>query len=250
MPKSGEGVSLPGASRGKKGRNRQQHGFIAQEVENIVPEVVFEDAKGFKAVAYSRLVPILARALSAALDRLDNLEHVAVRAPENTWSKTGGSSKTPPSSYSSLSENPVGHTGTAEHHGDSRGGHGMVDHRGKYYAMGAARAVDDVASGAVLEGVAGGLIVVDDVAVDKRENRRLPILGPPREKDKRGEEAPVAMTNQKQHQLLAENSDLRARVSKLEGKVLDVERRMALMFGASGDEEEQEGAMRHSKLGC
>lgn len=53
---------------------RLQYGFIAQEVESLIPEVISEDAQGFKAVAYSRLVPIVASALGAALDRLDALE--------------------------------------------------------------------------------------------------------------------------------------------------------------------------------
>lgn len=53
---------------------RRQLGFIAQEVEDVVPEVVAEDGNGYKTVAYSRLVPTLAAALSSALDRLDRLE--------------------------------------------------------------------------------------------------------------------------------------------------------------------------------
>lgn len=52
----------------------RQYGFIAQEVESLIPEVVSEDAQGFKAVAYSRLVPVVASAVGAALDRLDALE--------------------------------------------------------------------------------------------------------------------------------------------------------------------------------
>lgn len=52
----------------------RQYGFIAQEVESLIPEVVSEDAQGFKAVAYSRLVPVVASAVCAALDRLDALE--------------------------------------------------------------------------------------------------------------------------------------------------------------------------------
>ena len=57
--------------------DRRQLGFIAQEVEVVAPEVVSEDAHGFKVVAYSRLVPLLASALSAALARLDKLENAA-----------------------------------------------------------------------------------------------------------------------------------------------------------------------------
>lgn len=46
----------------------------------MAPEVVAEDGNGYKTVAYARLVPTLATALSAALDRLDRLEE----APAST----------------------------------------------------------------------------------------------------------------------------------------------------------------------
>lgn len=61
---------------------RRQQGFIAQEVEQVAPEVVAEDGNGYKTVAYSRLVPTLAAALSAALDRLDKLEESTRSAPK------------------------------------------------------------------------------------------------------------------------------------------------------------------------
>jgi cell shape-determining protein MreC len=40
-----------------------QIGFIAQEVEKIVPEVVRTDEKGFKSVEYSKVVALLIEAL-------------------------------------------------------------------------------------------------------------------------------------------------------------------------------------------
>lgn len=61
-----------GASDGSM--RKRQVGLIAQEVEEVVPEVIAEDRQGFKAIAYSRLVPIVVSALSSALDRLDSLE--------------------------------------------------------------------------------------------------------------------------------------------------------------------------------
>ncbi|CAM9201060.1 unnamed protein product [Hapterophycus canaliculatus] len=66
--------SKAGSSQRRASGGRRQHGFIAQEVEKVAPEVVAEDGSGYKAVAYSRLVPALATALSAALNRLDILE--------------------------------------------------------------------------------------------------------------------------------------------------------------------------------
>lgn len=73
-------ASKAGNSQTTTHGDRRQHGFIAQEVEQVAPEVVAEDSKGYKTVAYSRLVPALSTALSAALDRLDRLEE----APAST----------------------------------------------------------------------------------------------------------------------------------------------------------------------
>lgn len=67
-------TSKSGSFRRWAHAGRRQHGFIAQEVEKVAPEVVAEDDSGYKAVAYSRLVPTLAAALSEALNRLDTLE--------------------------------------------------------------------------------------------------------------------------------------------------------------------------------
>lgn len=47
----------------------QQIGMIAQEVEEVAPEVV-ADANGFKAVSYSRLVPLLIEALKAQQEQV------------------------------------------------------------------------------------------------------------------------------------------------------------------------------------
>ncbi|SFB93960.1 Chaperone of endosialidase [Flexibacter flexilis DSM 6793] len=47
----------------KKFDDRLQVGFIAQEVEAIVPELVHTDSKGFKAVNYAQFTPILVEAL-------------------------------------------------------------------------------------------------------------------------------------------------------------------------------------------
>ncbi|KAJ0412339.1 hypothetical protein ATCC90586_009529 [Pythium insidiosum] len=42
---------------------RRELGFIAQHVERVLPEVVGQDADGFKFVAYARVVPVLVEAL-------------------------------------------------------------------------------------------------------------------------------------------------------------------------------------------
>ncbi|MCA1620537.1 MAG: tail fiber domain-containing protein [Acidobacteria bacterium] len=41
----------------------RQVGFVAQEVERVVPEAVVRDAEGFRSVAYSHLVPVVVEAV-------------------------------------------------------------------------------------------------------------------------------------------------------------------------------------------
>ena len=43
--------------------NDSQIGFIGQELESILPEVVFTDPKGYKSLDYSRLTPVLVEAI-------------------------------------------------------------------------------------------------------------------------------------------------------------------------------------------
>ena len=43
--------------------NSTQMGFIAQEVEQVVPELVVEDSEGFKAVSYARSTALLVNAI-------------------------------------------------------------------------------------------------------------------------------------------------------------------------------------------
>ena len=63
--------------------NDRQLGFSAQEIEKLFPEIVQTDAKGYKAVDYSRLTPVLVEAvkdqqkeieeLKARLDKMERL---------------------------------------------------------------------------------------------------------------------------------------------------------------------------------
>src|SRR5262249_61483092 len=41
----------------------KQIGFIAQEVEQVLPELVNTDANGYKSVAYANVVPVLVEAV-------------------------------------------------------------------------------------------------------------------------------------------------------------------------------------------
>jgi len=48
---------------GRRFPEGRQLGFIAQEVEKVLPEVVVKDADGFYAIDYGRLTPVLVQAL-------------------------------------------------------------------------------------------------------------------------------------------------------------------------------------------
>ncbi len=49
----------------------KQIGFIAQEVEQVLPEMVHTDEKGFKSVAYSDAVPVLVEAIKEQQKQID-----------------------------------------------------------------------------------------------------------------------------------------------------------------------------------
>ena len=50
-------------------------GFIAQEMEEIIPEVVGTDANGYKSIAYSSLTPILAAAIQEQQYQIEDLKN-------------------------------------------------------------------------------------------------------------------------------------------------------------------------------
>lgn len=49
-------------------------GFLAQELEQVIPEVVITDANGYKSVDYGRLTPLLVEAIKEQQQRIDKLE--------------------------------------------------------------------------------------------------------------------------------------------------------------------------------
>ncbi len=52
----------------------KQIGLIAQEVENIIPEIVSTNADGYKSVDYAKLVPLLIEAIKEQQKRIEALE--------------------------------------------------------------------------------------------------------------------------------------------------------------------------------
>jgi len=63
---------LRGTSYVKDGKN--SIGVIAQEVETVFPEVVLDDADGYKSVAYGNLVGVLIEAVKELSARVEQLE--------------------------------------------------------------------------------------------------------------------------------------------------------------------------------
>ncbi len=55
--------------------DKNQIGFIAQEIEKIFPEMVFTDEKGFKSVDYARLTPVLVEAIKELNSKNEKLEN-------------------------------------------------------------------------------------------------------------------------------------------------------------------------------
>lgn len=61
-------------------RRRRDLGLIAQDVELVLPEVVHTDPDGAKAVAYTRIIPVLLEAIKEQQHRLHDLEESLERA--------------------------------------------------------------------------------------------------------------------------------------------------------------------------
>lgn len=59
----------------KKFSTQKQIGFIAQEVEKVLPEAVTKDANGDYAVNYIEIIPVLTEALKQQNSKIENLEN-------------------------------------------------------------------------------------------------------------------------------------------------------------------------------
>ncbi len=54
--------------------NNHTYGLIAQEVEQVLPELVATDADGYKSVAYGNLIPFLIEAIKVQQSEIDELK--------------------------------------------------------------------------------------------------------------------------------------------------------------------------------
>lgn len=53
---------------------RNDYGFIAQELQDVFPEVVVEDDNGFLSVKYTRLIPVLVEAIKVQQNTIDSIQ--------------------------------------------------------------------------------------------------------------------------------------------------------------------------------
>ena len=66
--------NLRGVEFNKKDETKKSIGVIAQEIEQILPEVVHEDEKGMKSVAYGNIVGVLIEAIKEQQKQIDELK--------------------------------------------------------------------------------------------------------------------------------------------------------------------------------
>lgn len=57
----------------------RQVGFVAQELRDIAPEVVMEDAEGYLSVDYGRLTPVLVEAIKSQQSQINELKELVAR---------------------------------------------------------------------------------------------------------------------------------------------------------------------------
>lgn len=67
-------TALQGVNYTWKGNNKKDFGFIAQEVEKVLPLAVHNDDKGYKAVDYARITSVLVEAIKELKKQNDELK--------------------------------------------------------------------------------------------------------------------------------------------------------------------------------
>lgn len=66
--------SIEGVNYNRIGEDKLEAGFIAQELEKTIPEVVYEDNKGYLGVNYSGVIPYLVEAIKELQEELKDLK--------------------------------------------------------------------------------------------------------------------------------------------------------------------------------
>jgi hypothetical protein len=67
-------IGLRGVNFNRKGDDKKQIGFIAQEVESIFPEVVSTNSDGYKSMSYDRLTAVLVEAVKEQQREIEELK--------------------------------------------------------------------------------------------------------------------------------------------------------------------------------
>lgn len=57
-------------------RNKNEHGFIAQELLQVYPELVVQDQNGYYGVKYEEMIAILVKAMQEQQAQIDSLKQV------------------------------------------------------------------------------------------------------------------------------------------------------------------------------
>jgi hypothetical protein len=70
-----------GAAAQELSQLKRETGLIAQELEGVFPEAVYEDPNGMKAINYGHLAGLFVESLRAIVERLERLERCAGAAP-------------------------------------------------------------------------------------------------------------------------------------------------------------------------
>lgn len=199
--------------------------------------MVGEDSRGFKAVAYSRLVPILASALSAALDRLDKLERsVAVGAAAALPpSIAGGDAATKHASahVPILSNSTIDLTAMGKQDGYAAGDGGGASESRHAASITKAKNIPlptkrsdahHSANGVAATPAASRTDSKGNGGSAGRQHRSVAEVGA------RGQQAEGGALLDRM-QLWVENTGLRGRISELEERMFELERRLGSLVG-------------------
>jgi len=54
-------------------------GLIAQDVEAIIPELVYTDSKGYKSLSYDKIVPVLVEAIKEQ-QKISDEQHTTIKS--------------------------------------------------------------------------------------------------------------------------------------------------------------------------
>ena len=58
----------------KDSLNRKSYGFIAQDIERILPDIVDDDTNGIKSISYGDIIPILSDAIKELNTKIEKME--------------------------------------------------------------------------------------------------------------------------------------------------------------------------------